>query len=383
MKNSKKLIIGIDASRNRSGGAKAHLIGILSNCNPEKYNIKEIHVWAFQSLLDQIPSYPWLVKHNPAALEKSLIHQLWWQISSLADEARLSGCEILFATDASTLCCFEPMIVLSQDLLSYEPGVMSLFGYGFSRFRLLGILALQNLAFRRASGVIFLTRYAGKLIQRSCGVLPNVAYIPHGVDTEFKNIQVQGWPTAEERPINCIYVSNAEMYKYQWIVVKAIAKLRARGHNLMLTLIGGGEGLAQQLINKSIVACDPCGLFVRQFDFLPKQELAKYLGKADLFIFASGCEAFGITLLEGMTVGLPIACSNKSSLPETLQNGGVYFDPGDVNSVVEAVEQIVKSANLRLAISREAKALSQNFNWEYCADETFKFIVDTCMKVRN
>ena len=67
------LIIGIDASRNRSGGAQAHLIGILSSLNPEKHGIIEVHIWSFSSLLNLIPDQSWLIKHNPPTLEQSLI----------------------------------------------------------------------------------------------------------------------------------------------------------------------------------------------------------------------------------------------------------------------------------------------------------------------
>ena len=120
--------IAIDASRNRSGGAKAHLIGILSECDPGKYGIQEVHVWAFRALLDQLPDHPWLIKHNPLALEQSLYKQLLWQTTALTKEIKAAGCDILFTTDASTLCRFDPMVVLSQDMLSYEPGVMAYFG---------------------------------------------------------------------------------------------------------------------------------------------------------------------------------------------------------------------------------------------------------------
>ena len=384
LNNSNQFTLAIDASRNRSGGAKAHLIGMLSECDPTKCNIKEIHVWAFRSLLDQLPDFPWLIKHNPVALEQSLVKQLWWQATALAGEVKAAGCELLFSTDASTLSCFKPIVVLSQDMLSYEPGVMRYFGYGFARLRLLGILVLQNIAFRRAAGVIFLTRYAGNVIQRSCGLLPTVAYIPHGVDAVFKPTQaLRSWPSMGERPIRCIYVSNAEMYKYQWVVVEAIALLRMRGHNLTLSLVGGGKGPAQKLIEDSIAFSDPNGEFVKQFDFLPRDELPTHLTKADVFIFASGCETFGITLLEGMAVGLPIACSNRSSLPETLQDGGVYFDPEDANSIAAAVEQIIQSPELRLAIAQQAKELSKQYNWKRCADETFSFIADTYFKIKK
>lgn len=383
LKKSNQLTIGIDASRNRSGGAKSHLIGILSECDPAKHGIQAIHVWAFRALLDQLPDRPWLIKHNPKALEQSLIKQLWWQATALAGEVKSAGCDILFTTDASTLCRFKPMVVLSQDLLSYEPGMMRYYGFWLARLRLLAILVLQNLAFRRAAGVIFLTRYAAKVIQQSCGRLPSIVCIPHGVDEAFKKSrQVNTWPVAGERSIRCIYVSNAEMYKYQWVVVKAIAALRQRGHNLSLTLVGGGKGPAQKLLEDSIALLDPVGVFVKQLDFLPKDDLPTHLVQADLFVFASGCETFGITLLEGMAVGLPIACSNRSSLPETLQDGGVYFDPEDVDSIAAAIEQIIQSPALRLAIAQRAKAFSQHYNWKRCADETWVFVAETYRRTK-
>jgi glycosyltransferase involved in cell wall biosynthesis len=384
LKNFNELTIGIDASRNRSGGAKAHLIGILSECDPAKYGIQAIHVWSFRSLLDQLPDYQWLIKHNPIALEQSLLKQLVWQATALACEVKATRCDILFTTDASTLCRFKPMVVLSQDLLSYEPGMMRYYGFGVARARLLAILVLQNLAFRRAAGVIFLTHYAAKVIQQSCGRLFSSVCIPHGLDEAFKKVQeVNSWPAVGERPTRCIYVSNAELYKYQWVVIKAIAVLRQRGYNLSLTLVGGGKGPAQKLIKDSIAFLDPSGVFVKQLDFLPKDELLTHLALADLFVFASGCETFGITLLEGMAVGLPIACSNRSSLPETLQDGGVYFNPEDSESIAVAIEQIIQIPALRLAIAQRAKALSQQYSWKRCADETWAFVAETYLRTEK
>lgn len=377
------IILGIDASRNRSGGAKAHLIGILTECDPAKHGIQTIHVWAFRALLDQLPDHPWLIKHNPKSLEQSLIKQLWWQATALEGDIKSAGCDILFTTDASTLCRSRPMVVLSQDMLSYEPGVMRYFGYGLARLRLLAILVLQNLAFRRAAGVIFLTRYAAKVIQQSCGALPSIAYIPHGVDAAFKQSQaVNSWPEAGKRPIRCIYVSNAEMYKHQWVVVEAILLLRKRGHNLTLSLVGGGKGPAQQLLQETIAISDPEGVFVEQLEFLPHADLPALLADADLFVFASSCENMPVTLVEAMAVGLPIACSNRGPMPAVLADGGVYFDPEDAGSIADAIEQIIQSPALRLAVAQRAKALSQQYNWKRCADETLAFVTETYLRTK-
>lgn len=384
MKNVKLLTLGIDASRNRSGGAKSHLIGILSECNLAKHGIKEIHVWAFSALLAQLPDYPWLIKHNPIALEQSLFKQLIWQATAFAGEVKSAGCDILFTTDASILCRFKPMVVLSQDMLSYEPGVMHFFGYGFPRLRLLVILVVQNLAFRRAAGVIFLTRYAGKVIQKSCGLLPVIAYVPHGVDAMFKHLQaVSSWPVSGKRPIRCIYVSNAEMYKHQWVVVEAISLLRKRGYNLLLSLVGGGNGPAQQLLQGMITVADPQSVFVKQLEFLPHTELPALLAEADLFVFASSCENMPVTLVEAMAVGLPIACSNRGPMPEVLADGGIYFNPEDSESIAAAIEQIIQSPVLRLTIAQCAQTLAQQYSWKRCADETWAFVAETYLRTKT
>jgi len=384
MKDEKGIVLGIDASRNRSGGARAYLAGILTEGDPPKHGIKEIHVWAFRALLDELPERTWLIKHNPKPLEQSLLKQLWWQGNMLVGEIKAAGCDILFTTDASTLCRFSPMVVLSQDMLSYEPGVMRSFGYSVARLRLLAILVVQNMAFQRAAGVIFLSRYAAKVIQQSCGALRSVVHIPHGVAAAFRHTkQTASWPQSGVRPIRCVYVSNAEMYKHQWVVVRAIERLRKHGHNLFLTLIGGGKGQAQKLLQNAVAASDPKGEFVQQLAFLPQEEVRAQLARADLFIFASSCENMPVTLLEAMATGLPIASSNRGPMPEVLRDGGVYFDPEDDASIADSVEKLIQSPVLRSNIAQRAKAISDEYTWARCADETLAFVVQTYMKAEG
>lgn len=372
---SKRLIVGIDASRNRSGGARAHLIGILSEVDPEKHGIAVIHVWAFRSLLDQLPDKPFLVKHNPFALERSLIRQIFWQAINLETEAKDVGCDILFTTDASTFCRFKPMVVLSQDMLSYEPGVLKHYFFGRAWLRLVAILLLQNHAFRRSTGVIFLTRYAGEIIQRSCGSLKRITYIPHGIDSAFKEIKlINRWPERGERPVQCVYVSNADMYKHQWVVIEALALLRDRGYQVELKLIGGGEGRGQALIQDALNKYDPDGVVIEQLPFIKHELLPEMLAQADIFVFASSCENMPISLIEAMAVGLPIACSDRGPMPEVLGDAGNYFNPEDSVSIARAIEEMILFPEVRSACSRHAKALSQEYSWRRCSSETFAFI---------
>ena len=384
MKKQNLLTIGIDASRNRSGGAITHLIGILSEGDPTNFGISKVHVWAYQTLLDAIPDRPWLIKHNPPALEQSMLKQLWWQRFGFPVEVKLTACQIVLNTDAGTISTVRPAVTMSQDMLSYEPGAIELYGLSRARLRLILLRYMQNRSLRAADGAIFLTRYAAKVIQQSCGSLPSIAYIPHGVGATFKQSQpVNNWPEAVERPMRCIYISNTEMYKHQWVVVKAISLLRKRGNNLTLSLVGGGKGPAQQMLQDAIAVSDQGGKFVEQLAFLPQQELPNHLAQADLFIFASSCENMPITLVEAMAVGLPIACSNRGPMPEVLADGGVYFDPTDAESIAAAIEQIIQSPELRLTIAQRAKVLSQQYNWKRCADETWAFVAETYLRTKT
>jgi glycosyltransferase involved in cell wall biosynthesis len=273
---------------------------------------------------------------------------------------------------------------MSQDMLSYEPGVIELFGFGKARLRLILLRHLQNRSLREADGAIFLTRYAARVIQEACGSLSHVAYIPHGVGAEFTHAKkVDSWPGQGERPIRAIYVSNAAMYKHQWVVTRAIAALRKRGYDLSLKLVGGGKGRAQRILQAEIAVSDPDRLFVQQLDFVPQKELPALLENADLFVFASSCENMPNTLLESMAVGLPIACSNRGPMPEVLADGGVYFDPEDADSIADAIEKIIQSPTLRSTISQRAKTLSTQYSWKRCADETWAFVVETHMRTKT
>jgi len=374
---NKPVKIAIDASRNRSGGAIAHVVGILSSLSAIKTQGLEIHLWANSVLHEKIQDQPWIIKHNPSSLSKSLPVQIIWQAFFLKRALKKEKCDILFTTDASTFCRFKPMVVLSQDMLSYEPSVITNFS-GLAYFRLISILFLQNSAFRSANGVVFLTKYAGDVIQKSCGSLKNITHIPHGVDDKFRVCQKKmHFVSNSDREISCLYVSPVWEFKHQWVVVKAIKILRDKGHNLLLDLVGGGNHKSLKMLHNQMKLSDPDQKFVTYYSEVKHSELPVRMCDADLSIFASSCENLPITLLESMATGLPIACSNRGPMPEVLGDAGVYFDPENAVSIANAIEQILSEPDFRSSIAEKAKKRSESYTWNKCADETFSFIMST------
>ena len=369
------LKVAIDATRVKSGGGIAHLLGILAVEDISIHGIQQVHIWAYRRLLDRLPNRPWLIKHCPKVTEKSLIKQIYWQAFKLADEIKRVGCQLLFAVDATTFSRFKPMVVLSQNMIPFEVGFETIYGFDKSGIHQRLLLQVQKRAFKFADAVVFLTNYAANRIQLYTGPLKHYTCIAHGVDATFKQINPQAvWPEKKERAIECLYVSPIWEYKHQAELVRATKVLRTRGHNVTLTLTGGGNREGQALLEQEMQRTDPDRSFVQILDFVPHADIPKLIANADLFVFASSVETFGITLLEAMTIGMPIACSNRSSLPETLQDGGVYFDPQNDQSIAEAIETLIEDAPLRQRLAARAKQLAEPYSWQRCAAQTWNYI---------
>lgn len=368
--------LGINSARARSGGAVAHLAGILGTVNPREFGIRVVHVWGYQKLVQALPKRPWLKLHIPGCTNRSILVQLLWERFTLPTLLKNLECDLLFNVDAGSICRFKPAVTASRDMLSYESGEMERYGISRARLRLWTLKIVQNAALRHADGAIFLTRYAGRVIQGSCGKLQNIAYIPHGVGKEFKEVRRRPFPS-KHQPIRILYVSNIAPYKHQSMVVQATGQLRARGYNCKLKLVGGGNGPARDRLTQCIAKHDPRAKFVELYPFVQHSEIPEYLAKADLFVFASSCENMPNTLLEAMAAGLPIACSDRGPMPEILGDGGIYFNPEDPATITATFEVLISDSSRRKTLARQAKKLAEKYSWERCGKETFSFLAQT------
>jgi len=377
-----KFRLAIDASRNRSGGAVAHILGLLKYSDPAKFGIVEIHIWTHSKLARQIPKYPWLILHNPKALERGLISQLVWQFFRSASEFKDAGCNMLLNTDAGSVGRFSPSVTMSRDMLSYEPGEMQRYGISIARVRLLFLRFVQNWSLKRATGAVFLTNYARDVIQKSTGILTHTGIIPHGVNELFRGSGKCNPSLLNQANIEILYVSNTAFYKHQWHVVRACRELRFQGVNINLSLVGGGTGAAQKKLEREIANTYP-NSWIKQLPFLDPTDLKKMFSLTDIFLFASSCENMPNTLLEGMAAGLSIVCSNRGPMPEVLGDGGVYFDPEEPNSIINAIRLLISDNKLRLQLAKIAYDRAIQFSWKRCADETFTFLSETYVRSVN
>jgi glycosyltransferase involved in cell wall biosynthesis len=374
-----KFILGIDASRNRSGGAIEYLKAILIDVDFDRYQFKEVHVWANENLCKQLPNYPWLIKHSPSILNKNILFQLLWQLFILPKKFKEAKCNCLFITDASTLFVHNNSIVLSQDILSYDKALMTSLKWGKQKLRLILIYFLQNNAFNKSKGVIFLTNYARTEIMRHCGYLKSTICIPHA--SSFTKRKVDNHEKLLlKKEIKIVYVSPFFEYKNQMNLVKAIIYLRTLYTNICLTLVGDFNSAYGNKVLTLVKKNDPDFNYFNFVGSLLHDEVQELLLESDIFIFPSSCETFGIALLEAMQLGLPIASSAMSSMPETLKDSAMFFNPHDVSSIINALETIILDDELRINLALKAKARAEYYSWKSTSNKTFGYINEICLK---
>ena len=90
--------------------------------------------------------------------------------------------------------------------------------------------------------------------------------------------------------------------------------------------------------------------------YLPEHELGILFQNAKALVFPSLYEGFGIPLLEAMQAGVPVACSNATSLPEVGGDSVLYFTPTDTQEILQAIETLDQDENIRTMLIEKGMA---------------------------
>ncbi len=372
------MILGIDASNIRGGGGVTHLAELLNAGDFQEAGFSKLIVWGGRETLEKIADGPYIEKIEVSLLNKILPYRIFWQVFLFSAAAKKMGCDILFIPGGSFITSFRPIVTISQNLLPFAAKELFRFGWSCKTLKLLLLRYSQTRSFKRASGVIFLTKYAKNAVHEITGGLSSpMAIIPHGLDKRFfsaPKVQKSIDQYSEQRPLKILYVSIVDVYKHQWHVAEAVAQLKMQGFTICLDLIGPAYPPALKRLQATLRRLDPCARFLKYLGPVSYHELHQQYAAADLCVFASSCENLPNILLEGMASGLPIACSNLGPMPEVLGSAGIYFNPESPEDIAKALMQLIESPQLRHEKAWQSFQLAKQYSWERCAQETFQFL---------
>lgn len=371
-------IVGVDASNLRAGGGLTHIAEILSAARPESHGIQRVVVWGGADTLAKLPAREWLQLENPSSLNGNKVRRIMWQRTALKKAAFQAHCDVLFVPGGSFATQFRPIVTMSRNMLPFELNEMRRYAFSTTGLRLLALRIAQTRSFRRADAVIFLNQYAKETVCKTTGSLPGTtAIIPHGRNVRFEIPPKHQKPITSysaTSPLRLVYVSIIDQYKHQWQVVEAVSLLRRNGWEIQLDLVGPFYAPALTRLNAAVAIHDPQGRWVRYHGSVAHEALHEIYASADIGVFASSCENMPNILLESMSAGLPIACSNRGPMPEMLGDVGTYFDPENSRSIEAALRTLIESTDLRTRYAKGAFERSRKFTWSRCASDTFSLL---------
>ena len=224
-------------------------------------------------------------------------------------------------------------------------------------------------ATRRARRVLTVSQASKQDIVRFFDVPESkVTVIPNAIDERFRQppaeaalVRVRERYQLPERFI--MYAGNVKPHKNLDRLIDAFATIRARGFDDLGLLLSGSE-VSQHATLRRAVHRYNLHKHVRFLGYQTTETLAVLYRLADIFVFPSLYEGFGLSPLEAMASGTPVVSSTVSSLPEVLGDAAVLVDPHDATAIADGILRILQDAGLRADLRRKGLARAGHFSWE-------------------
>lgn len=238
---------------------------------------------------------------------------------------------------------------------------------------------------KRADAIITVSWSSKRALQKldpTLGRKTKVIY--EGAETIFRAVPSdQGVSQTRARfglKDNCIlYVGMIRPHKNLVRLFQAIGRLVHDMNQSCHLIIGGGKegdllflrNFAKELgISESVS-------FVQNLD---DTDLVKLMRAADVFVFPSLEEGFGLPPLEAMACGVPVVASNVSSLPEVLGDAALLVNPYNVQDLADALERVLIDAKLRRELVEKGLKRAASYSWEDTARQTLQVYMQTARK---
>jgi len=152
-------------------------------------------------------------------------------------------------------------------------------------------------------------------------------------------------------------------------LVRAYGRARKEGGVAIPLVIAGRKKYKYEDVEKAISSTG-LGESVIMPGPVPDEDLPALYSAAEVFVFPSLYEGFGLPPLEAMACGTPVVASNAASLPEVLGDAALLFDPLDEEAMTGAMVRALTDPDLRESLRARGLARASQFTWERTARET-------------
>lgn len=196
-----------------------------------------------------------------------------------------------------------------------------------------------------------------------------VIHLSQSIDTSKKN-HIKWLPKKY-----VLFVGKRDLYKQYNTVLQAMLEIFKIDDDVFLVCAGGGNFSSSELKNLEDLKVEHR---VVQQNFLDC-ELYSIYKNAEVFVFPSEYEGFGIPTLEAMMSNCAVILSRSSSLPEIGEDAALYFEPNNIEDLVLKIKSILENANLKKSLQQMGKLQAQKFSWQKMTNQylqTINTIID-------
>jgi glycosyltransferase involved in cell wall biosynthesis len=201
----------------------------------------------------------------------------------------------------------------------------------------------------------------------------SVSVVHEGVDTSCFNTDRDGRDLSDFRktynlPERYILCVGTHAYKNIEGAIRAFQTIHGRDNDIHLVVAGKKGYLGRHV--PELVNTLHLGANILFTDFFPDKDLKYLYQGAEVFLFPSFYEGFGLPVLEAFACGIPVVTSNKGSLPEVAGDAALLVDPADPQDIANGVLRFLNDRGFRDAQIQKGFEQLKRFSWKKAASRT-------------
>lgn len=204
-----------------------------------------------------------------------------------------------------------------------------------------------------------------------------ISVVYNGITDSYKPVDETRKKTVREQYANgkpyFVYLGAIHPRKNILTLVKAFEQFKSSDTSDHQLVLAGRASWRTEEVFKTIAA-SPWKDSFHLPGYIATDDATALVGSAEAMIYPSFYEGFGLPLVEAMACGVPVICSNVSSLPEVAGNAALLFDPNDADQLAHHMTTLTQDDALRNELVKRGNERSQYFSWDKAADQIYEIL---------
>ena len=302
-----------------------------------------------------------------------------WEQFSLPRAARKEGCQLLHCTSNTAPVNTQiPLIVTLHDIIYMESSYLKILKGSSTLYQKMGNiyrrLVIPSIV-KKSGKIITVSHFEKNRIGQFFGIEGDkrLTAVYNGVSEYFKpvtnKLELQRVRTKYKLPEHYLFfLGNTDPKKNTKGTLKAFSDyLKRTKSDMQLVMLDYDltelEKLLVEIDDKSLINS------ISLTGYVINTDLPAIYSQAQVFLYPSLRESFGIPMLEAMACGVPVITSNTSSMPEVAGSAAFIIDPFKSEEITDALIQITSNPTLRSQLVEKGLLQSAKFSWKAMAKD--------------